>query len=244
MPALADGLSTLDNRLYPRKEDLPDTLSPGTYVAVDVLFFSTTVIQLLSDGAAYIHVPDDRADGHAFKDQYPDALIGGEGNSNHEPVEGFDFFNSPSYIDEIDPADRPISMTSYNGGTTVNQLRERVAATDAHIEVYVGSTTNARALGHHLRSTPTPVHYVCAGSQGDVAVEDYIGALLIERHRLGHGLTDAETRVYTEMLRQAKGPYDPDDESHRYRDAQIVTEFHRTDVIPRLDGRRLYDLQA
>lgn len=241
MPALADALLSLDDRLYSRKEDIPETLPSGTYVVVDVLFFSTTVIELLANDAAYIHVPDERDDGHAFKADHPDALIGGEGNGNHEPVEGFDFFNSPSYVADLDATDCPISMTSFNGGTTVNTLRERAAETDDDIEIYVGSTTNAQALGNRLRWAPDPVHYVCAGSRGEPAVEDYIGALLIERRRIDHPLSEAENTVYTEMLHKAKGPHDPETHPHRHRDVEIVREFDRHDVVPRLDGRRLYD---
>ena len=52
------------------------------------------------------------------------------------------------------------------------------ADTDADVEVFVGSTTNAGALGEHLRRRGRSVHLVSSGSKGDVAVEDHSATLV------------------------------------------------------------------
>nr|WP_303647792.1 2-phosphosulfolactate phosphatase [Haloarchaeobius amylolyticus] len=223
-----------------RIEDLPAAPDPGHYVVVDVMHFSTTVVELLANGAEYVHVTAERGDEFAFRETYPDARIGGGSTPDYEPTEGYDFFNSPSYVQGIDVAGRPVAMTSSNGGRAIDRLLDADGAS-----VYVGSTTNAAALGQHLREVDGPVHLVAAGKDGEPATEDTIGALLIGRHMAGLPLEPVEEALFREQLEYAKGPNYPDKNEIRSSDVRdYAMSLSTRDVVPRLDGRRLVDLAS
>jgi 2-phosphosulfolactate phosphatase len=230
----------LDRRLIERCEGIPTDPAAGNYVVVDVLHFSNTVIELFANGADSIHITDERGAEPAFKSDRPRARIGGGTTPTYEPEPGYDFFNSPSYVQDVDVEGRPVSMTSTNGGRAVARLRD-VIGPDSH--VYVGSTMNARALADHLRGSDRPTYLVSAGSQGDVALEDHVGATLISRWLDGFGLSAAEREVFREQVRVAKGPDYADRNDLRHSDVHdYALAFDSRTVLPRLDGESLVDV--
>lgn len=231
----SDPLAPSRLRLCKSRSALPDDPGPGTYVVVDVMYFSTTVVELLSRGGSCVHVPLIGSDPAAFKRVNPEAVVGGEGTGDR-PYTHHDFFNSPSDVSRLDLAGEPVSMTSYNGGRTVATLRTVEDAT-----VYVASTSNARAVGHALREISGPVTLVAAGRDGDPVPEDILGALLVSRHATGAPV-DAELREgYAKRLRDLRAPLSALPE-HRRRDIlEFVTALDSRSVVPRLDGDRLVD---
>ncbi|WP_435361140.1 2-phosphosulfolactate phosphatase [Haloarchaeobius sp. DFWS5] len=233
----ADWNDFLTNRLVERIEDVPADPDPGTYVVVDVMHFSTTVVELLANGADYIHITEERGDEFDFRDATPETVIGGSATPNYEPTEGYDFFNSPSYVQSLDLDGRPVAMTSSNGGRAVDKL---AGATDT--SVYIGSTTNAAALGNHLRGSDDPVHIVAAGKDGAAATEDTIGAMLIARHLADLPVAPVEADLWREQLEYAKGPNYPDKHEVRSRDVrEYAMSLSSRAVLPKLEGRRLVD---
>jgi 2-phosphosulfolactate phosphatase len=228
-------------RLFERTEALPADPVPGHYVVVDVLNFSTTVVELLASGAELVHVPDERGGQVAYKRANPDAKIGGEDAPDEEPTGQYDFVNSPTDVRGLDVAGRPVSLTSLNGGRTVTTLRN----TDATLDVYVGSTTNAAALAGYLRRREGPVFLVGAGSSGEVAVEDLIGASLIDRYLDDVPPGRGELDRLREHVRIAK--------ERRYGDSSAIPEtdvrdyamnFDSRSVVPKLVGDSLVDVAA
>jgi 2-phosphosulfolactate phosphatase len=235
-PAATNGL---DRRLIERCEAIPDDPPGGDYVVIDVFHFSNTVIELLANGAEYVHITDERGEEPAFKAERPDARIGGGTTPAYEPEPGYDFFNSPSYVQGVDVRGRPVSMTSTNGGRAVARLRDVVGP---HSRVYVGSTTNAWALADHLRGSDRPTYLVSAGSEGDVAIEDHVGATLISRALDGFALAAAERDVFRRQVRLAKGPDYPEKNEIRHRDVyDHALAFGSRSVLPRLAGESLVD---
>ncbi len=230
----------LTDRLLERIEDLPPDPDPGHYVVIDVMHFSTTVVELLANGAEYVHITEERGDEFAFREANPDACIGGGTTPTYEPADGYDFFNSPSYVQSLDVAGRPVAMTSSNGGRAI----DRLLGTDG-VSIYVGSTTNAAALGQHLRTVDGPVHLLAAGKDGQPATEDTIGALLVGRHLAGVPLEPVEAELFRDQLEYAKGPNYPDKNEVRSSDVrEYAMSLSSRDVIPRLDGRRLVDVAS
>jgi 2-phosphosulfolactate phosphatase len=232
-------MEPLATRHIDRCEALPADLPPGEYVVIDVIFFSTTVVELFADGLASLTVVDEKPDTLAFREGHPDALAGGDHDSEYDAAGDYDFHNSPTFVREVDADGRRAAMTSTNGGRTVNCLVERGASDRDDVSVYLGSTTNAAALADHLgRGRDT--YLVSAGYQGDIAVEDHIGAIRIGRKLAGVGLTDAEETVFRRELPTAKGDaYRA--EAHPIRRADLddrITDFDAFDVVPKLvDGR-------
>lgn len=224
--------------IFERREDLPADPAPGEYVVVDVMFFSTTVVELLARGADRVHVTDRRGEEFAYLDSHPEARIGGASTPEYEPAEGYDFFNSPSYVHSVDVDDRPVSMTSTNGGRAVAELR---AAGDG-VDVYVGTTTNARALAAHLDGA-SDTYLVCAGTEGDDAPEDRVGAHLVARHLAGDPPTATDRADYRTLLRNHKSrEYDERHEVRRRDVFEYATSIDSRDVVPKLDGDCLVDV--
>lgn len=221
--------------LCPTREDLPADPPAGTYVVVDVMYFSTTVVELLANDAACVHIPLAGSDPAAFKRTNPEALVGGEG-TGQEPYAHHDFFNCPSFVQSLDLVGQQTSMMSFNGGRTVADLR---AADDA--TVYVASSTNAGAVGRKLRGASGPITLVGAGCDGDVAPEDILGAMLVARHATGQPMTEKLRDAYADRLRSLRGPLEAL-EAHRRRDiTEFVTALDSRRVVPELDGDRLVD---
>jgi 2-phosphosulfolactate phosphatase len=230
----------LDERLVPRCEEIPDDPAPGDYVVIDTLHFSNTVIELLAHGASHVHVTDERGEEFAYRERNPNAVIGGSSTEDYRPAKGYDFFNSPSYVQRLDVAGRPVSMTSSNGGRAVARLR---TAGDPDVIVYVGSPMNAAALGRHLRERGRPVHLVSSGSRGEVAPEDHVGATLISRYLDGLPPAETELALFRRELRRAKGLEYVERHECRRRDVlEYAMNLNSREVLPRLERESLYDI--
>jgi 2-phosphosulfolactate phosphatase len=232
----------LDDRLIERCEEIPADPEPGDYVVVDTMHFSNTVIELLANGAEYVHITDERGEEFAYREANPRAKIGGSSTDDYEPQAGYDFFNSPSYVQRLDVAGRPVSMTSSNGGRAIANLRARGCA---DVEVFVGSTMNAAALGRYLRDRDRPTHIVSSGSGGEVAVEDHIGATLVSRYLDGVDLAATELEIFRRQVKRAKGPDYVDTHELRRRDVlDYALAFNSRTVIPKLTGESLVDVSV
>jgi 2-phosphosulfolactate phosphatase len=230
----------LDDRLIERCEEIPESPSPGDYVVIDTLHFSNTVIELLMNGAKHIHITEERGLEFDYRESNPRAVIGGESTDDYKPASGYDFFNSPSYVQDLDVEDRPVSMTSSNGGRTLTKLRKR---TTDEVTVYVGSTMNARPLANHLATRNTDVHLVSAGSKGDVAIEDHIGATLISRQLDGIPVTETERMLFRNQLKRAKGPKYIETNGIRREDVlDYAMDLNSRPVVPKLVGDTLVDV--
>ena len=231
----------LDERLVERCEAIPERPPAGDYVVVDVMFFSTTVVELLANGADRVHVTDARGEEFDYREQHPATLLGGEAIAGHEPAAGYDFFNSPSDVQDLPLTGRPVSMTSTNGGRAVATLRDRVRDRD-DVSVFVGSTINAAAVGEFLRERSRSTYLVSAGTCGSVAVEDHIGATLISRYLDGLSPAATELDVYRRHLEVAKGEDYVERAACRRRDVEeYATDIDGREVVPHLRGDSLVD---
>jgi 2-phosphosulfolactate phosphatase len=239
---LADGVSESlpIDRIIPARAQIPDSPEPGNYVVTDVAQFSTTVPELFANGAEYIHITEERGNEPAFKETNPRAKIGGGSGPDYRGEPGYDFFNSPSFVQDVDVAGRPTAMTSTNGGNAVTDLR---LAGGGDIQVYVGGLTNGVALAQHLREQDAETYFVAAGSNGKPSPEDVAGALFIARHLLGDPPTERELSVYREMVEFSKGPkYERRPQVKRTDLYEYALNFDSRDIVPKLDGQKLYDV--
>ncbi|MFB6311541.1 MAG: 2-phosphosulfolactate phosphatase [Salinirussus sp.] len=222
--------------LIPRREALPTTLPAGHYVVIDVFHFSNTVIELVNGGASAINIrqpaPGD--------DQQTNALIGGEPTAEYEPQAGADFFNSPSVAADLDVAGRNVVFWSANGGRTVATLRDR---SGSDIDIWVGSTLNARAVADRLVDSHRPVYLVAAGRRGQVALEDVLGARLIDRYLAGQEPSPAERATLRNRLETARGESYLEQSAIRRQDVlEYATNLDGRTVVPRLvDGALVAD---
>lgn len=223
-------------QFHERIEDVPTDPPAGAYVLVDACYFSTTVVELLSEGAAFVDVRP-QGDEHAVRETHPEALVGGEGTGSFEPAAGYDFFNSPTDVQRLDLAGRPVGFSSNNGGGALRALADRLGPDSA---LYVGSTTNARALAAHLAERP--VYPVAVGAGGRVAVEDNVAAAAIAR-RLADGRPDpAERAALAGALRLAKGRECAKRTDGRGADIGLIADVRSRPVVSRVSDVRVVDV--
>jgi 2-phosphosulfolactate phosphatase len=242
MDLLADTDTLPLDRFIPARPQIPEDPDPGDYVVVDVTQFSTTVPELFANGARYVHITEERGDEPAFKQDHPAARIGGGSGPNYRGEPGYDFFNSPSFVQDVDVDGRPTAMTSTNGGNAVTDLR--LAGGD-DVTVYVGGLTNAVALADHLRDRSAPTYFVAAGSGGKPSPEDITGALYIARYLFEDPPTDRERATYRRMVAFAKGPKYADRPQIKRTDLyEYALNFDSREVVPKLEGQKLYDVSG
>jgi 2-phosphosulfolactate phosphatase len=238
MAARAHADRSFTDRLVEGCANIPAKPEPGDYVVVDVTHFSATVTELLALGSEYVHVTDERGDEVAYRESNPDCLIGGGKTDDYDPEPGYDFFNSPSYVRDLDLEGRPTAMTSTNGGRAVTTLRKRGGR---DVDVFVGGYTNARAVADLLSDRDRPLTLVASGSGGQPTSDDTLGAALIDRYLAADGgLTDRERERFARLLVTSKGADYADKHPIRRRDLhEIETDIGARSVVPVLRGQRL-----
>lgn len=142
----------------------PSAVRGGIAVAIDVLRATTTVAHALANGARRI-VPCESID--AARDvrerEGPHILLGGERRG--ELIPGFDLDNSPAAWSAAAVADREIAFTTTNG----TRALLRAAQAD---RVITAAFANLSAVTRLLQKDDRPIHLVCAGTDGHVALED------------------------------------------------------------------------
>jgi 2-phosphosulfolactate phosphatase len=147
----------------------PADLNGRAVVVFDVLRATTSMTAALAAGVQEIRVfPDLEYARRAAKHHTagPRILCGEE---NCLPPPGFDLGNSPGAFN------REAHRGAVTFMSTTNGTRAIIAAAGAAV-VFVGALVNARAVANALFDTGLDVTLLCAGTNGQVAMEDLLGA--------------------------------------------------------------------
>lgn len=174
-------------------------LTGGVAVAVDVLRATTTLVHAFASGCAtaWVCAEVDEARAKAATLPAGAALLAGERGGVKLP--GFDLGNSPKEYSARVCRGKTLVFTSTNG------TRALVRASEAET-VYAAAFVNLSATLARLRADRRPVHVVCAGYEGEPALEDtlFAGALV-------DGLSETEPVRLNDSARLAWDAY----ENHR-----------------------------
>lgn len=146
-------------------------LAGGSAVVIDVLRASTTICTALANGAArvipFATVEDARRTADTFAATGERPLLGGERGGVR--IEGFDLGNGPLEYARDKVAGKTVAFTTTNG------TRALLAAAPAE-RVYIGAFVNQSAIADRLADDPGDVHIICAGTDGQVTLEDVVCA--------------------------------------------------------------------
>lgn len=140
-------------------------LKEGVAVVIDVLRATTTIVHALAAGCESVRpcAEVEEAQRLAGEMRVGRALLAGERGG--VPLTGFDLGNSPGeYRPEICRGNTLVL-------TTTNGTRALLRATEAS-RVLVAAFVNYSAVCEQLRNEARPVHIICAGSAGEVTLED------------------------------------------------------------------------
>lgn len=215
-----------DPEILRRLEEVPEPVPDATYVVIDVIMSSTTIVHLLENGASYVHPFYDEAEARGFEEQADDALLVGEDGG--DPIEGF-LSPLPTVLRQEDLHGRPVGILTTNGTRAVHRIGRSEG-------VLVGSTVNAAAVADHLRDVDGDIYLVAAGRFGREAPEDTVGAELIQKRYRGEDLREDERREFEERLRNSETAEWLTDLGFA-NEIEGVLDFDSSTVVPRMrDG--------
>src|SRR6266404_4511898 len=147
---------------------LPQLVPPGRLagtlaVVVDVLRASTTIIHALAAGCACVHpcLEVDEARALAGEMRAGKVLLGGERNGI--PLPGFDLGNSPHEYTAKVCRGTTLVLTTTNGTRALHRAAEAE-------RVLIASFVNYSAVCEQLRQDARPVHIICSGTEGEIAL--------------------------------------------------------------------------
>jgi 2-phosphosulfolactate phosphatase len=165
----------------------------GLTVIIDVFRFCTTAAYLFGNGVQGIYPLKTVQEAWALKKRHPDFVLMGERGGIQ--VEGFDYGNSPSDIEDLDLRGKEVIMTT-SAGT------QGLAAAAPNAPLLLGSFVTAGALVDHIRrQRPPTVSLVAMGEAGcHPAVEDDACARYLQAALEGR---PPDFGAYRQELRQA-----------------------------------------
>src|SRR5262245_51883162 len=140
-------------------------LAGGVAVVIDVLRATTTIVHALVAGCSAVRpcAEIDEAQTLAGSMRAGRVLLAGERGG--APLPGFDLGNSPAEYTPKTCKGCTLVLTTTNG------TRALIRAAEAE-RALVAAFVNYSAVCEQLRQDPRPVHIVCAGTEGEVALED------------------------------------------------------------------------
>jgi 2-phosphosulfolactate phosphatase len=147
-----------------------DSFLDRAVVVFDVLRATTTMTAALAAGVREIQIFGDIAsvrEAAARTTGEPRPLLCGEIHALMPP--GFDLGNSPGALNPTSHAGRTLFMSTTNG------TRAIIAARSAKL-LLIGALVNASAVARAVVKSGLDVTLLCAGTNGEPAIEDVIGA--------------------------------------------------------------------
>ena len=146
----------------------PESFAERAVVVFDVLRATTTMTAALAAGVGEIRVFGSLTGAAEAAARHAGARVLC-GEENCLPPAGFDLGNSPGAFTREFHAGRTVYMSTTNG------TRAIVAARDARA-VFTGALVNASAVAAAVAAVGNDVSLLCAGTGGEVALEDVLGA--------------------------------------------------------------------
>lgn len=153
----------------------PGALAGGVAVVIDILRATTTMVHALAAGCDAIIPCIEIDEARRVAAALPEGTAVLAGERQGLPIQGFDLGNSPGSCTPEACTGKTVVMTTTNG------TRAILASLEAE-RVLVAAFVNRKATLEALKLAPGPIHLVCAGTDGQVSLEDamFAGALAHE----------------------------------------------------------------
>jgi 2-phosphosulfolactate phosphatase len=197
-------------------------------IVVDVLRATSTIAQALASGYERVYCTAEIDAARALRDRLGEGLLGGERSA--VKIEGFDVGASPrEFLEE--PRERTVIFSTTNGTRAILETAARSK------EVLLGSLLNLDAVAAAARERGEDVTVVCAGFQGQFALDDAYCAGRIVQLLDGEPsdsakAADAIARAWPDsheaLLARTYGPPGLED------DIAFCAQVGVLDVVPRL----------
>ncbi len=155
-------------------------------IVIDVLRATTVIATALANGATRVVPTIDINEALASRQRFGrDVVLGGERNTTR--IEGFDLGNSPAEYTARRVNEKIVVLTTTNGTRAIH------VAAQCSAQLYTGALVNASATAERACTHELPIVALCAGTQGEFSLEDWIcaGALADACAKKGLSLDDA-----------------------------------------------------
>jgi 2-phosphosulfolactate phosphatase len=207
----------------------PGEAANGTVgIVVDVLRATSSIAQALASGYERVYCCREIDEARALRDQLGEGLLGGERDAVR--IDGFDVGASPrEFLGE--PRARSVIFSTTNG---TRAILETAARAD---EVLLGSLLNLDAVAGVARERGEDVVIVCAGFQGQFALDDaycagrivqLLGAEASDAAKAADAIARAWPDAHEGLLARTYGPPGLED------DIAFCAQVGMLDVVPRL----------
>jgi 2-phosphosulfolactate phosphatase len=147
----------------------PDELRTGIAVMIDVLRASTTIIHALAAGAKAVLPLTEVAATLQEANRHAEGTVVTGGERSGERIAGFDLDNSPLSYTNQTVAAKTVLFTTTNGTQAIERCRRAES-------VLIGAFVNLDAIRSALSGADSPIHLVCAGTDGQITTEDALCA--------------------------------------------------------------------
>lgn len=177
-PARLESLVGINVRIIPLPWLLPpsDELAGRAVVVFDVIRAATTIAHALAAGATEVRAFPSLETARAARAAFGGAAVLAGERDCHRPA-GFDLGNSPGEMTAASVGGRVVFLTTTNGTRALDVVATAgTAAGDNDPPCYVAALVNATATAARLAGDGRDVVLLCAGSDGQLAEEDLIGA--------------------------------------------------------------------
>jgi 2-phosphosulfolactate phosphatase len=213
--------------LWERKEDILEDMPEATYIIIDTMYFSSTVIELFSRGLETMSLH--RTHEEVRNQENVDLKIG-EGRNRDRMKNGMQMVNSPSFAAEHYAGEKSAAMMSNNGANATLNVIEGTE----NARILVGSTTNASAVAEKVQDDKD-VHLVSSGADGVHRAEDHIAAYIISQE-IQHELDESEHEMLKKMIDiTGELEYENGVPERRRKDIEILKKINERKAIPEYD---------
>ena len=205
-----------------------EAASSSVGIVVDVLRATSTITQALATGYERVYCCGEIDQALALKERLGGALLGGERNAVR--IEGFDVGASPrEFLGE--PRATTVIFSTTNG---TRAILETAARSD---HVLLGSLLNLDAVATAARERGEDVLIVCAGFQGEFALDDaycagrivqLLGAEPSDAAKAADAIARAWPDAHEGLLARTYGPPGLEE------DIAFCAQVSVLDVVPRL----------
>ncbi len=197
-------------------------------IVVDVLRATSTIAQALASGYERVYCSAEVDEALALRERLGEGLLGGERNAVQ--IEGFDVGASPREF-VGDPRASTVIFSTTNG------TRAILHAAALCEEVLLGSLLNLDAVAEAARERGKDVEIVCAGFQGQFALDDaycagrivqLLGGEATDSSKAADAIARAWPDAHDGLLARTYGPPGLEE------DIAYCARVSALDVVPRL----------
>lgn len=219
----------MDCEIVEKLEDLSDldySRLNSKFVVIDVIKFSTTVVQLLKNDVKYIKPFKDSDKAHEFKDKRENVVLVGEEDGVR--VDGFDYNNSPTEIENSNLKNMKVGIRTTNGTRAIKEI-------GMDNNIYIGGTINAKFLASELRKYDEKIYLVASGRHGKESIEDTVGAKLIKDYCENKPINQKKIEEYKDQIKESKSAKKVRSIGS-HKDIKKVLNFNSAEIVPKIEN--------